>query len=281
MSLPPFRRALDNELWIKHVFCPDEDLFVAKIFEMITPSAIKAKINQLKNSRQLPVLDKHSRQRDPGKSPLALARIFVWAAQVLAVPCPELYVRSDVPGALVAVHAAPPALLAGNTLLNGFSDQELAFIVGKHLSFCRGEHYIKCWFPSLAELNILFFGGVRIVAPNVEVPREIADQVGATAAELAKHVQPVYKEALRIIVGKLAQEQRSVDVAKWSRCVELTASRTGFLLCGDLEVAKKMIAAEPETPDDVSREQKKEEVIRFSASPAYSTLGEALGAPSG
>ena len=74
-----FKRTLDNELWIKHLFYPSEDPFVGKIFEMITGAAIKAKIKQLKQIKQLPVLDKRFRQTDGDNSPLTLARLFGWA----------------------------------------------------------------------------------------------------------------------------------------------------------------------------------------------------------
>jgi hypothetical protein len=275
IAMLTFKRTLDNELWIKHLFYPDEDPFVGKIFEMIAGAAIKAKIKQLKEAEQLPVLDKRFRQHDGAKSPLTLARLFGWAAQVLALPCPELYVRRDVPGALAAVLATPPASVAGNTLLTGFSADELAFIVGKHLSCYRGEHYIKSLFPSQMELNMLFWGAIRIVQPTIALSREIADQVRATGAELAKFMQPVYIEGLRLIVIKLAENQHAIDIAGWSRSVELTACRCGLLMCGDLEVAKKMIAAE--APGDVPREQKVEELRRFSFSPDYAALRAALG----
>ena len=94
------------------------------------------------------MLDRRFKQ-DPATSTVTFAKTFGWAAQVLGVPTPELYVRNDVPGALVAVPATPPASVAGQTVLTGFTPQELTFIVGKHLSGYRGEHYIRNLFPTL------------------------------------------------------------------------------------------------------------------------------------
>jgi len=156
---------LDNEAWVKSLFHEDEDLLIGKIFEMLTPAAIVAKTKQLRAQRQLPVLDKKVRE-DPATSAVALAKTFGWAAQVLGVPVPELYVRSDVPGMLVAVPAIPPETVAGQTALTGFTPQELAFIVGKHLSSYRGEHYIRNLFPALNELKAILFAGVKIVVPD-------------------------------------------------------------------------------------------------------------------
>ena len=115
---------------------------------------------------------------------------------------PELYVRNDVPGALMAVPATPPASVAGQTVLTGFTPQELTFIVGKHLSDYRGEHYIKNLFPTLNELKVILFAGVKIVMADFTVPGEMAQAVNATASELVKHMQPVQRESLRIVVQK-------------------------------------------------------------------------------
>ena len=49
---------LDNEGWVKNLFHKDENLYIGKIFEMLTPAAIIAKTNQLKAQKQLPVLDR-------------------------------------------------------------------------------------------------------------------------------------------------------------------------------------------------------------------------------
>ena len=76
---------LDNEGWVRSLFHKDENLFIGKIFEMLTPAAIVAKTNQLKAQKQLPVLDRRFRQ-DPATSTVTFAKTFGWAAQVLGVP---------------------------------------------------------------------------------------------------------------------------------------------------------------------------------------------------
>ena len=153
---------LDNELWIKNLFHRDENIFIGKIFEMVTPAAIVAKTNQLRAARQLPALDKRFTQ-DPATSTVTFAKTFGWAGQVLGIQqLPDLYVRNDVPGALVAVPAVPPSSVAGQSVLTGFTPQDLTFIVGKHLSYYRGEHYIRNLFPTLAELKVVLFSAIQV-----------------------------------------------------------------------------------------------------------------------
>jgi tetratricopeptide (TPR) repeat protein len=267
---------LDNEQWVKHLFHKDENLYIGKIFEMITPAAIVAKTNQLRAARQLPVPDRRFKQ-DPATSTVTFAKTFGWAAQVLGVPLPELYVRNDVAGALVAIPSTPPASIAGQTVLTGFTPQELTFIVGKHLSGYRGEHYIRNLFPTLAELKVMLFSAIKIVMNDFAVPPEMMQAVTTTATELAKHMQPIQRDGLRIVVQKFVEDGARADLKRWMQAIEITAARAGLLLCADLEIAKKIIAAEPQLPGDLSPPDKMKELIIFSVSEQYFTLRKTLG----
>ncbi len=267
---------LDNEAWVRNLFHKDESLYIGKIFEMLTPAAIVAKTNQLKAQKQLPTLDRRFKQ-DPATSTVTFAKTFGWAGQVLGVSTPELYVRNDVPGALVAVPSTTPASVAGQTVLTGFTPQELTFIVGKHLSGYRGEHYIKNLFPTLNELKVILFAGVKIVMSEFSVPGEMAQAVNATASELVKHMQPVQRESLKLVVQKWMEDGATADLKRWMQAIEITACRAGLLLCADLEIAKKIIAAEPQLPGDLPPAEKMKELLVFSVSEQYFSLRKTLG----
>jgi tetratricopeptide (TPR) repeat protein len=276
-GMPGVRGRLDNEQWVKNLFHEEENLYVGKIFEMIAAAALKAKIEDLKAKKQVPVLDPRFRQ-DPATSTVTLARTFGWAAQVLGLPsCPLLYVRSDVPGALVAVANEPPASVAGQTVLTGFSTQDLLFIVGKHLAMYRGEHYIKTLFPTVTELTVLFFAGIKLVAPDTPSPPDIDKQIMGTAQTLRNFIQPVHLEGLRMVVKKFLAEGAKANIKRWWQTVDITANRAGLLLCGDLEIAKKIIAAEPQQPADLTAQEKLKELLQFSVSEQYHALRAALG----
>jgi hypothetical protein len=196
---------------------------------------------------------------------------------VLGVQMPELYVRNDVPGALMAVPATPPASVAGQTVLTGFTPQELTFIVGKHLSGYRGEHYIKNLFPTMNELKVILFAGVKIVMPDFTVPGEMAQAVNATASELVKHMQPVQRESLKVVVQRWMEDGAKADLKRWMQAIEITGCRAGLLLCADLEIAKKIIAAEPQLPGDLPPADKMKELLVFSVSEQYFALRKTLG----
>jgi len=274
--MPAVRGRLDNEQWIRNLFHEEENIYVGKIFEMIAAAALRAKIESLKAKKELPVLDPRFRQ-DPATSTVTLARTFGWAAQVLGLACPLLYVRSDVPGSLVAVANDQPASVAGQTVLTGFSTQDLLFIVGKHLCMYRGEHYIKNLFPTVTELTVLLFAAIKLVAPETPSPADIEKQIVATAQALRTFIQPMQLEGLRMVVKKFLAEGAKANVKRWVQCVEITATRAGLLLCGDLEIAKKIIAAEPQQPGDLTAQDKLKELVLFTASSQYTQLRHVLG----
>jgi hypothetical protein len=171
----------------------------------------------------------------------------------------------------------PPASVAGQTVLTGFQPTELTFMCGKHLSHYRGEHYIRTLFPTQAELTIMLFAGVMIAAPNTPMPQEMAAQIRATAQELAKHIQPVQLEGLRLVVKRFIEEGAKANIKRWNQAVELTACRAGLIVSGDLEVAKKILSAEQQLPGDLSPAEKMKELLLYSVSEEYSRVRQALG----
>jgi hypothetical protein len=157
----------------------------------------------------------------------------------------------------------------------GLSQPELTFIVAKHLAMYRGEHYIKTLFPTVTELTLLAFAGMKIIAPETPVPPDMAQRIVATAQQLRGFMQPIPLEGLRIAVKNFNAE--TMNVRRWSHSVDITAARAGLLLSGDLEVAKKIIAAEPQQPGDLSPQEKMKELLLFSVSERYFALRRALG----
>jgi tetratricopeptide (TPR) repeat protein len=272
----PAKGRLDNEQWVKNLFHEEENLFIGKIFDMITPAAMVLKTKQLMATRQLPTLDRRFRQ-DPATSTVTFAKAFGWAAHVLGLPLPELYVRNDVAGALLAVPASPPASVAGQTVLSGFTPQELTFIVGKHLAYYRGEHYIKNLYPTVHELKVVLYAAIQAALKDFPAPEDVAAQSEPLALELLKYMQPVQRQALRFVVKRFIEEGAKIDLERWVQTVEITAVRTGLLLCADLDIAKKVILAEPHLAGELAPADKIKELLVFSVSEPYFALRRALG----
>lgn len=267
---------LGNEHWMRALVHPNENLYVSKIFEMIAAPALQAKVAQLKAQGKLQLPDPRFKQ-DPATSTVTFAKTFGWAAQVLGVPAPELYVRNDVPAYITSVVAERPAMIAGQLVLSGFQPQELTFICGKHLTVFRPEHFIRTLFPTQAELTIMLFAGVMLAAPQQPMPPDMAPQIRATAQELARYMQPVQLEGLRQVVKKWIEAGAKANIKRWNQAVELTACRAGLVLCADLDTAKKIISQEQQLPGDLPVADKLKELLLFAVSEEYSAIRKALG----
>ena len=272
----PVTGRLANEHWVRGLFHPNESIYISNIFAMIVPAALQAKIAQLKAQGKLPLLDERFRQ-EPATSTVTFAKTFGWAAQVLGIQAPALYVRNDVQAYIGSVPSDPPASVAGQLVLSGFQPQELTFICGKHLTAYRPEHYLRVLFPTQAELTIMLFAGVLLAAPQQPMPPDMEPQIRATAQELARHMQPVQLEHLRQVVKQFLADGAKANVKKWNQAVELTACRAGLVVCGDLEIAKKIIGQEQQAPGDLAPADKLKELLLFAVSEEYSAIRRALG----
>lgn len=275
-DIPKVGGRMDNELWSNHLFHADEDRLIGKIFESVAGAALKAKIETLKARKELPVLPAEAKQNQQS-STVSFARAFWWAAEVLAIRPPDLYVRNDVGGGLVAVPQYPPASLAGTGVLTGLGPLERAFVAGQHLAMNRGEHYIKTLFPTQTELTVILFAAIKLIAPQTPAPQEQAQQVQVTAQSLVRFMEPIQREQLKVAVNNFLKAGGRANIKRWGQAVETTAARCGLLLAGDLEVAKKVIAAQQQIPGDLSPQERLMELMGWSVSDSYFVLRKKLG----
>jgi tetratricopeptide (TPR) repeat protein len=264
---------LNNELWNKALFHPTLNIYVSKIFEAIAAAALKAKMAQMGGGYRPP--DKNFRE-DVATSTITFARTFGWTAQVLGVPIPELYIRNDQPGAIKALVADPRASEAGRAVLSGFQPHEFAFICGKHLASHRPELFIRNLFPAQTDLTVMLFAGMVIADPKTPLPQELATNVRATAQALSQFMDTQARDYLGNVVKRFVQEGAKVNIKTWMRAAELTACRAALLVCGDLEVAKKILSAEGATPE-LTAADKMKDLLVFTLSENYAVLRKALG----
>jgi hypothetical protein len=68
-----------------------------------------------------------------------------------------------------------------------------------------------------------------------------------------------------------------LDVHRWSQLADLSTSRAGLLLCGDLEAARGALAYEPQAPSDLSPREKMRELLLFFLGDVSANLRRRLG----
>ncbi|MCB9591319.1 MAG: tetratricopeptide repeat protein [Sandaracinaceae bacterium] len=259
---------LNDERWLKDLAHPEQDLLASKIFEQLWGGVLSLRHQTDKAAGLAPKYEVN-----PVDSTVTFARTFGFVANVLGLPCPRLFLRTDVPGGLAAVPAWPLASLSGATLLSGYQPNDLMFVVGRHLADYRPEHYIRTMLRSNTELKTVLMAGLRLsgVVPQVDPQSE------AAAQQLAPKMQPAQTDALRRLGKRFVDAGARTDIKRWLQAVELTACRAGFLVCNDLETAARMVTQLPAAAVDVPPKDKVKELVLFSVSEEYFRLREHLG----
>ena len=264
------RNRLTNERWVKDLLHPDEDFLAGKVFEAVTPAVLRLRAQPDKKWS----LSKKDLIPDVTNTTVAFARTFGFVTQVLSLPfVPRLFVCPDRQGGLAFATTQPPATVCGSALLSGQNPLDVVFIVAKHLAYYRGEHYIRTMFQTKDELKLVLVAAMHIAGVEISDPNVVE-----WARQIRGQMQPADVELLNSITKRFVDAGARTDIKRWMQSVELTACRAGFVLCNDLEIAARMIQAEPPMGAvDLTPKEKIQELILFSVSESYFRLREALG----
>jgi hypothetical protein len=90
-------------------------------------------------------------------------------------------------------------------------------------------------------------------------------------------MQPIQADGLRLVVKHFVDAGAKADIKRWMQTSEITAARAGFLLCGDLEMAAKLIRAEPVVAGELAPSEKLKELIQYAVSDQYFLIRKTLG----
>ncbi len=266
--------ALDDSSWDVRLRAPGHDPILEAIMAAVAPAAIKAKIDELVSTRKLVELDPRLKQ-DP-TSTASVVRAFVWASTVLGITTPDIYVlhEHDVPGGVAAVQASSPSTAVGPEALRGLSLPDLVFLVARHLTYYRPEHYPLVFYPTLPELTTLFFAAMKIALPEVPIPA--GDAVGKLRKRLVTYLGAEEKALLVKAAKKFDEQGGRVDLGVWIKSVELTANRAALVLSGDFHSAMKRIKGETRPIADVTSEERRADLIEYLASAGHADLRQRL-----
>jgi hypothetical protein len=257
---------LDEACWIRHLCHADDDPYVGKIFEAVLATVRRVRVQPLAK------FGLFTREAvSPATSSVALVRALGGAAQALGVPAPRLFLRPQQQGGIAALPAEPIASLVAGGLLSGRSLEEAAFATGHHMALYRPANYVRVLYgSSVPELTALFLATRKAVSPALAVPPEVE----RTAAELAALLErePAQRDLVRKVVALFLERGEPVDIARWLAGTERTALRAGLLLCGDLAVARGMVAALPGLPADAMAD-----LTTFAMSEDYFVLRQHTG----
>jgi len=271
------RSSIDEAAW-KSLRAPGADDVLTALFAAAENAAIASRVDELREQRRLVPLGPAERLSET--STASSVRSFQWAARVLSVTCPNLYLRDDVPEGIAAIPAREPSTGLGPSAVSGLSAKDLAFLAGRHLTYYRPGHQVLLYYPHRDDLTTLLLAAAQVAMPKAVA--QSSDPAGRLLrARLARNIEAGDRAALGVAVRALDARGGHAALGAWMSSVELTAGRAGLLLCGDLATATALLRAESRENGHVPSAFRRSDLLAFCASRAHASLRQrfAMTAP--
>jgi tetratricopeptide (TPR) repeat protein len=270
------KQRISDDLW-KKIFHPEEDRYVSAIFGAVWHAGALVNARPHKDFKL-----KRKDRRPIETDQLLFSKVFYYTAQVLNVVMPEVYLQQDQPGEILLANCEEkgvliPSFVVRANLLQGRPEKEIAFVAAKNLCYMRPEHYLKLAIPTNTELKTVFMAALVTVQPRFPIKPDMVPLVQQYLPLFQSKIQPQYLEQLHQVVKRFLQNAGEVDLNRWGHAVEATGHRVGFILCGDLDVAARMVSMEPVTVGGPQAKDKIKALVLYSISEEYFAVRQALG----
>lgn len=265
------RASLSQAAWHDFLFHPEQELLTGQIFSLIAPAVLVGRVTSLRRDGKLHQPAPETRQ-DTAKATLTAVRAVPWAAAILGLACPAVFVEKLRDTGFEHMPGVPPSTVIGKRVLTGKSQLEQAFLVGRHLTWYRQELYVKTLFSAVPDLEDLFLAALTIGNPGLPIAEDMKRRVAPIAQAVQPMLEPQQVDALRGCFLRFVEEGGRTNLQRWSAATEKTACRAGLVLCGDLGTALSVLEAEEGPAGELGKD-----LLGFSASDRYGKLRRQLG----
>lgn len=252
---------------------PEQEPLVGEVFATVASAVLLGRMSALRRDGQLKRLDPQKKV-DPVQSTVQAVRCFSWAAAILGMQSPPIFVDPDFVGTAEFVPAAPPALRLGQKLLSGRKASELAFLAGEHLAVHRIEHVVRLLVPGVPELEEIFLAALSIGNPGLPLAPKVKELVVPVAKAIEPILEPQAIDRLRGHFLRFVEEGGRTNLHRWAGAVQKTSRRAGFLLSGDLGAASAVCTLED---DPAKVREDLDDLLAFATSDRYTRLRKQIG----
>ncbi len=215
---------------------------------------------------------------NPQKTTVSAARCFTWAAQLLGLTEPEIYLQPS--QMRIGMRILPRRQLSielGHPVLSGWGMGDLAFLAAHHLTYARPGWRIIALLGSRDEVRSLLMGGLAVARPDVPGLAEIGSRAQEFAGQLQARMSDDTRDILGALVEGVLSGEDTLDVFAWLRSVEETASRAGLLASGNVTVAANVLAIAGVSPGGQSAAERAKALLGFCVSKQHADLRQLLG----
>ncbi|WP_394822752.1 tetratricopeptide repeat protein [Pendulispora albinea] len=270
LELVPGR--LMPEAWDSHILHPDLDPTITAILRIVVPVIIRAKLGtSRRRAREEQLGGRLAEEQTDSTYPIL--RTFLDASEILGLSPPDLRVHTGLTAPFAVAIAEKPTVHVSIDHVRELSAGSRAFFAGKYIALLQPELMARAMFPSVPLLKSLIGAAVRAATSNSGIWLSGDELDGA----IRSAILPEELEALRQVVKAALAMGSLLDVARWAKLAELSASRAGLLLAGSLDVARRANVYEPHYLGDPTSVEWLTEMISFAISDTYAELRAAIG----
>lgn len=271
-SVKEARGQLDANTWRTHLFADPTDFVVGQVFQ-----AVYQGIGGMLEAKDLKDLGLKKRDELQPKKELMFLNTLRNVSRVLGIASPRVFLSERSVGVRIE-GTMPPILLVGPDMLQGKTEAEMAFTLGKLLNYFHPMHLLAGMYP-VPMLQTLLVCAWRFCYPDEPVGVE-TPQVEAIVREMNKAVSQQLKYAFVRAMDQFRKSYGSVmdfDLTGWLGRVELTADHAGLLCCGDVEMSGRLLTAEAAAMSPLPVREKVKDLVLYAVDNRFAELRERLG----
>ena len=220
---------------------------------------------------------------------VAADRAARYAASVLGLdPVPMIWLQEGGDGLRVANTTGAdrgrlvPSLLIGAPHVGKADERELVFEIGKRMAYLRPERFVTMALGTLPKLEAAFAGaiaasGARLRGHDGQPFEATSDEARRMAQLVRGQVPSAILEQVGDFGAKLSGRVGNGLITGWQSATDHTANRAGFILCGDLETAARVIATENAAQSTLPVKERLRELLAYAVSESYFQVRRHLG----
>ena len=264
----PARATLTEPLWRGQICAAEEDLAITAVFATVSGAIAHARGF---SPEKLALDSRHTRQDQ------ALTDFTAALAQTLDAPVPSVVLAptSAVPDEVLFAQkrrGPHPILVLGADFTQYSTRVEQAYFLATRLALLRPGYLLLRpeLGPTVGELHAILLAALRTVNPAVQTPQQLGPSVAGYADLLAGTLSPQARETLMAVAPRIDPNQ--VDLTAWVRACRLSINRAGLLMCGDLEVASRLLTPENKGGVSLNRFEQTKDLVCWSLSDNHKTF---------
>lgn len=263
-GLPSMSGRLDEALRLS-LLHPELDPALTRVFAIVAPAVVELKLAQVSWKDRLA----YPGPAMPTEGPVAwIAPTVARVSEALGLAPARLHQRPGPGPALTVAATRPPSLIASVEAIQALPSPLQAFVFGKRAFELAPELLLRGLCPTVSELAGVLGAAHRAAGLGGDA-RTASDD--ALRGKLKKH-------ELDFIAADLGGRELKVEeVERWAQLADLSTSRAGMLIAGDLELARGALAREPMSPGDLPAREQMKELVTFALSEEYLRMRRALG----